>query len=190
MFIGTPSKTNPSSGGAQQGVDTIALLRSYETVNRQVVYKHFIPTGLTRLKKLVRKTNSSNLLHRDTMTKQNSSPYCVSAPVTSTSFLKVKFKGKLNYAWPSACGNNPAERRKRDVVNRVGVVDPVKGIEKLDPGFTFETLVDRDEFDQRKVNVLLSRPGQEVSRRVAERIGRIECRIGDHTHTRAIQART
>jgi len=53
-----------------------------------------------------------------------------------------------------------------------------------------DALVDRDKFDYGKVDVLLSRTSQEVSRRVAKRRTRIKRRIIDNTYTRTIQARS
>ena len=75
-----------------------------------------------------------------------------------------------------SCGKLKAHFKcKLDI--RIREVGPVEDIEELRPQLGAHRLPDRNELHHRKIQVLLSWPIKKISRRVAERIVRIERRI-------------
>src|ERR1044072_2703922 len=84
-------------------------------------------------------------------------------------YLKVQLEGELYHARASARLRDAAERRgDGDVRVRVCEVRPVEEVEELRSELAAHALRERDELHDGEVHVLLPRPGQDVSARVAE----------------------
>ena len=104
--------------------------------------------------------------------------------------LKVQLESELNHTRSGRCAGDLSEVSERDVIHRIGVIYPIKQVEKFGAEFGAESFVDRNEFYQRNIHVFLSRSGQEIARCIAERIIRIKRRIIYCADARAVETRT
>ena len=104
--------------------------------------------------------------------------------------LEIQFKSKLNYARSGRGTGDLSEIAERDVVYGVCIIYPVEDIEHFDASFTAKTFGEREQFDDRKIDVFLSRSGERVARRIAERRVRIEGRIVHNADACAVETRT
>jgi hypothetical protein len=97
----------------------------------------------------------------------------------STTFnqLKIHLECKLDHSWTSTRRRYLSKRRRHgDVVVRIVEVGPVEQVEKLRAKLASDRFRNRNELDDREIHVLLTWTIEEVARRVAKRIIRIERR--------------
>ena len=104
--------------------------------------------------------------------------------------LEIELETKLNHPRSSAGRGNSSKGCDRDVGNRIRVVHPVEGVEHFHAYFTADLFFNRDEFDYRKIDVFLSRTGQEVSLCITERMCGIKSWIVHCANTGSAQQRT
>ena len=93
-------------------------------------------------------------------------------------FLEIQLKRKLDNPRSGARRRDaPIRHWHGDVAVGIREVGPVEEVEKLRAELTSDPLPDRNELDDRKVHVLLSRTVEEIARSVSKRIVRIEVRV-------------
>src|SRR3712207_2592744 len=88
--------------------------------------------------------------------------------------LKIQLEAELNDTRSGQRRSDLTKVTERNVTHRIGIIHPVENVEEFGSHFAPETFVNRDEFDDRKIDIFLSGSGQEITRRVAKRIIRVK----------------
>ena len=91
--------------------------------------------------------------------------------------LEIQFESELQNTRSGRGAFDASETCARNIVVRIGVIYPVENIERFETQFAAKLFAERNHFNQRKINIFLSRSGKTVSQSIAERICRIERRI-------------